>query len=136
MLIVGDEPGVIAAEMQVLCTAGIAAYGVYDIELLEGTIAAVNPDLLFFNIRTLAHAHTEAYNKVVTSMAYIHLPVICTLWQGDVYLVTHKRTTIKHKREYLAGDMLSAIQIALRGVHADTETIMSLAASRLRTASK
>ena len=77
-----------------------------DIEIIAGILVFINPQK---NNPVIV----QAYNNLLNNICFTNIPVIYTLSEDDVYLITRKRTTFKSKRSLIADNITDAIKKAL-----------------------
>ena len=126
ILVIGGNPVSIVSDCQLLRDRGLMVFTTFNIENINELAAEIKPDIIFFDVCKPTAATTEAYNKLLSNEAAIHIPVIYTLSEDDVYLVTRKRTAVKEKRNIIASTIIDAIKMALRSnktYHKKTYTI-------------
>jgi hypothetical protein len=109
----GNDPESLVADGQLLRDHGMLVFTIFDLTNMDELIKEIKPDILFFDAQQPDNLITEAYNNVVTSIQYTNIPVIFTLSEDDVYLVTRKRTEVKEKRNVIADNIIDAVKIAL-----------------------
>ncbi len=114
ILLLGDDPLTEIADGQLLRDRGFLVFTAFNLMNVNDLIAEVKPDLIFFNPHKLSNGITECYNNVVNGIEFTHIPVVFTLSEDDVYLVTRKRTESKDKRTIIADNVIDAIKMALR----------------------
>lgn len=114
ILLLGDDPVSLMADGQVLRERGMLVFTTFNLENITETISEIKPDLIFFDPKKQNGLITEVYNSIVNSIYYTHIPVVFTLSEDDVYLVTRKRTESKDKRDMIADNMIDAVKMALQ----------------------
>jgi response regulator RpfG family c-di-GMP phosphodiesterase len=114
VLLLGDNPLSVVADAQLLRDRGLLVYTAFNLMNIEELIDEIKPDVIFFDPHKPDAQITDTYNNVVNGIKYTHIPVIFTLSDDDVYLVTRKRTASKEKRSIIADNMVDAIKMSLR----------------------
>jgi response regulator RpfG family c-di-GMP phosphodiesterase len=114
ILLLGDNPASLVADAQLLRERGMIVFSAFNLENIVELIAEIKPNLLFFDAHRSNPRITEAYNNLANGMYFSGIPVIFTLSEDDVYLVTRKRTEAKNKRTLIADNMIDAIKLALQ----------------------
>jgi DNA-binding NtrC family response regulator len=114
ILLVGEDPLSLLTDGQLLKERGILVYTAFYLENMEELIREIKPDLVFFNPHKPSGQLTNVYNDFVNSIYFTHIPVVYTLSEDDVYLVTRKRTTSKDKRTIISDNIVDAVKMALR----------------------
>ena len=113
ILLLGDDPIALMTDSQLLRERGLLVFTAFNMQNISELINEVKPDLVFFDPHKPNNEITESYNNMVSSIYFTHIPVVFTLADDDVYLVTRKRTTIKEKRNIISDNMVGAIKMAL-----------------------
>lgn len=114
ILLLGDDPVSLVSDGQLLKDRGMMVYTAFNLDNVNDLINEVKPDLVFFDPHKQSKEITEAYNNLVNGIYYTNIPVIYTLSDDDVYLVTRKRTESKDKRTIIADSIIEAIKMAMR----------------------
>ena len=114
ILMLGDDPVSLMADGQLLKERGMMVYTAFNLENIDETIKEISPDLVFFDPQQQSCEITAAYNILVNSSSFVNIPVIYTLTEDDVYLVSRKRTATKEKRNLIADNIIGAVKMALR----------------------
>jgi len=113
ILLIGDDPGSAIADSLVLRERGLLVLTAFNYQNINEIVAEIKPDLVFFDPHSSDNRITDAYNNFVNSILFTEIPVIFTLADDDVYLVTKKRTAMKDKRTGIADNMIDAVKMAL-----------------------
>ncbi len=113
ILLLGNNPASLVADAQLLRERGMLVFSAFNLENILELIAEVKPDLLFFDAHRSNPLITEAYNNMVNGIYFTNIPVVFTLSEDDVYLVTRKRTEARNKRTMISDNMIDAIKMAL-----------------------
>ncbi len=116
ILLVGDDPGSTLVDNQLLRERGLLVITTFNLQNIGEIIAEVKPDIVFFDPHKPNNLITDTYNDLVNDINFTQLPVIFTLSDDDVYLVTRKRTASKEKRTGIADNIIDAIKMALSGI--------------------
>jgi response regulator RpfG family c-di-GMP phosphodiesterase len=116
ILLIGDDPKSLVADELLLRERGILVFTTFNLENIEELVQEVKPDLLFFDPLNESSAITAAYNNFVNGITHIRIPVIFTLSEDDIYLVTKKRTESKNKRTGIASNIIEAVKMALSNI--------------------
>jgi response regulator RpfG family c-di-GMP phosphodiesterase len=114
ILLLGNDPLSLVADAQLLRERGIMVFSTFNLENVNELIAEVKPDLVFFDAHRSSAMITDVYNTMVNGIKFTNIPVIFTLSEDDVYLITRKRTDTKEKRTIISDNMIDAIKLALR----------------------
>jgi hypothetical protein len=69
--------------------------------------------LVFFDTHLQNNRVTDAYNSLVCATSFKNIPVIYTLEEDEVYLVTRRRTNLKQKYTAIADNIISALKLAV-----------------------
>ena len=115
VLMLGNDPGSIIADERLLRDRGMIVLTSFNMLNLAELINETKPDILFFDAQLPSKPITETYNDIVNSIYFTSIPVIFTLSEDDVYLVTRKRTEGKDKRNMIADNIIDAVKMALQG---------------------
>ncbi|MES2704915.1 MAG: hypothetical protein V4649_19925 [Bacteroidota bacterium] len=114
ILLLGEDPLSVLADSQLLRDRGMLVYTAFNLLNINDLINEIKPDIVFFDPHKSSNAITDAYNSLVNGIYHTGVPVIFTLSEDDVYLVTRKRTAPKDKRTIIADNIVDAIKMALR----------------------
>ncbi len=113
ILLVGDDPESAEADSLLLKERGIRVFTAFNTKNMADLIAEIKPDVVFFDPYKPNNQITEAYNNFVNDIKFTQLPVVFTLSDDDVYLVTRKRTASKDRRTGITDNIIGAIKMAL-----------------------
>lgn len=113
ILLIGDDPASLVADRRLLRERGLLVYAAFNPQNIPEIVAEIRPDVVFFDPSVPNNYITDAYNDFVTDLSFLSTPVIFTLSEDDIYLVTRKRTDSKNKRTAITGDIITAIKSAL-----------------------
>jgi DNA-binding NtrC family response regulator len=113
ILLVGDDPVSLMADGQVLRDRGMLVFTTFNTDNLHDLISEINPDLLFFDPKTQDKRTADTYNDIINDSNYAGIPVIYTLSEDEVYLITQKKTETKVRKSLTADNMTTAIKEAL-----------------------
>src|ERR1700744_651343 len=113
VLMVTDDPVLAVADVQLLKDKEFLVYSCFNTDNLANLISELVPDVLFINPMHSNQHLVETYNNTLNNLSLIKLPVVYTLSEDDVYMVTRKRTIMKKKRTLIADNMLDAIKASL-----------------------
>lgn len=114
ILLVGDDPASTVADCQLLRERGLMVFTSFNTQNLEELVAEIKPDIVFFDPHHPNNQITDAYNSFVGDICHTRIPVIYTLSDDDVYLVTRKRTASKDKRTNIADNIIGAVKMSLQ----------------------
>jgi response regulator RpfG family c-di-GMP phosphodiesterase len=114
VLLLGDDPLSVVSDAQLLRDRGLLVYTAFNLLNIEDLIKEIKPDVIFFDPHKPNIQITDVYNNLVNGIYYTSIPVIFTLSEDDVYLVTRKRTASKDRRTIIADNVIDAIKMALR----------------------
>ncbi|MCW3123658.1 MAG: hypothetical protein JWQ38_3150 [Flavipsychrobacter sp.] len=114
VLLIGDDPAYKVADAQLLRERGLLPFTAFNPQNIDELVAEIKPDVVFFDPHSTNNMITDAYNSFVGDITHTQTPVIFTLADDDVYLVTKKRTTAKGKRTNIADNIISAVKMALQ----------------------
>src|SRR6476620_11480576 len=95
VLLLGDDPLSVVSDAQLLRDRGLLVYTAFNLLNIEDLIKEIKPDVIFFDPHRPNTDITDVYNNLVNGIYYTSIPVIFTLSEDDVYLVTRKRTASK-----------------------------------------
>ena len=112
ILMVGNNPAALVADEQLLRDRDMLVYTAFNLENIPEMITEVKPNIIFFN-SPKSNPVTETYNSIVNSIYFKDIPVIFTLSEDDIYLVTRKRTETGEKKKLTANNIIDAIKMAL-----------------------
>lgn len=112
ILIAGNDPIAQIADSQLLRDKGMLVFTTYNQTNILEIIEEIQPDLIWFNPLGQDNGLVETYNKVLSFNVAERIPVIYTLSEDDMYLVTRKRTLIKQKTNFIADNIIEAIKMA------------------------
>jgi len=113
ILVIGGNPVSVVCDCQLLRDRGFMVFSAFNLENINELTAEIRPDVIFFDIQKQNTFTTDAYNKLISNIAFAHIPVIYTLTDDDMYLVTRKRTNVTEKRTMIADNIIDAIKMAL-----------------------
>ncbi|MCD6012030.1 MAG: hypothetical protein K0Q79_1892 [Flavipsychrobacter sp.] len=113
ILLLGDDPVAMVADAQLLRERNMLVFTAFNLQNITELISEVRPDVIFFDAHKSNNEITNAYNEIVNGIYFTNIPVVFTLSEDDVYLVTRKRTETKDKRSFIADNMIDAVKIAL-----------------------
>ncbi len=114
VLLIGDDPASTVADAQLLRERGMLPFTAFNPENIDELVAEIKPDIIFFDPHKANNQITDAYNNFVSGFTHTNIPVIFTLSDDDMYLVTRKRTAPKNKRNNIADNIIGAIKMALQ----------------------
>lgn len=124
---VGDDPVMLAADIQLLRDKHFLVYTDFNTDNLNPLIEEICPDLLFINPQNANAVLDEVYNAIAADTWHTG-PVVYTLQEDDVYLVT-KKNVATGNTTVIADNILSAIKMAFDD---DKNAAPKTAYSRLR----
>jgi len=105
----GSDPVSLMADAQLLRERGLLVISAFNMQTVNELVSEVKPDVVFFDPSEPNNLVTDAYN---TFKQHSHIPVIFTLAEDDMYLVT--RTRHSHNgRALVADNILDAVHMAL-----------------------
>jgi len=113
ILLLGDDPVSLLADGQLLRERGLMVFPTFNLQNITELIEEVKPDALFFDPRNGNNQINEVYNGIINNGNFNNLPVIFTLSEDDIYLVTRKRADTKEKKNIIADNIISALKMAL-----------------------
>ena len=113
VLMIGNDPGYLAADVSVLRQRGFRVYTSVNPEITEELVDEVKPDVIFINWQQPVKESTDLYHEVLDNIRFVCIPVVYTLAEDDVYLVNRKRTAIREKRNDICDNIVDAIKTAL-----------------------
>src|ERR1035437_3058612 len=114
ILLIGNDPASLVADSQLLRERGVLVFPAFNSQNIRELVNEIKPDLVFFDPNKPNNQITDAYNNFVNDIYFTNIPVIFTLSDDDVYLVTRKRTASKNKRTNIADNIIDAIKTALQ----------------------
>ena len=92
ILLVGDNPESVAADGLLLRERSLMVITTFNTQNLDEMVDEVKPDIVFFDPHGSNMPITDAYNSFLVDSRYAHIPIIFTLSEDNIYLVTRKRT--------------------------------------------
>ncbi len=105
----GSDPVSLMADAQLLRERGLLVISAFNMQTVNELVNEVKPDVVFFDPSEPNNLVTDAYNAF---KQHSHVPVIFTLAEDDMYLVT--RTRHRHiERALVADNILDAVHMAL-----------------------
>jgi response regulator RpfG family c-di-GMP phosphodiesterase len=113
ILLVGNDPAALFTDGQLLKEKGMMVFTGFNLQNIQEMISEVKPDIIFFDPHKQSVEITDCYNEIVNSIYFTSIPVIYTLADDDIYLVTRKRTEQKEKRTLIADTITDAVKMAL-----------------------
>ena len=114
ILVFGNDPVSLVADCQLLHEKGLLVFTAFNMQNVNELVKEIKPDLVFFDAHKQTKDITDAYNEFVNGIEYTNIPVIYTLSDDDIYLITRKRTASKEKRDIISDSIVGAIRMALR----------------------
>jgi hypothetical protein len=112
ILMTGGEAQYLATEAQILKDRGFLVY-TCDEQNVAAAIPEVKPDVVFINPADPGLHSTKVYHELLDNVQYASVPVIYTLSEDDVYLVSRKRTASRDRRNLIADNIVDGIKCAL-----------------------
>ena len=112
ILLVGDNEAYLHADKLYLRDRGLHVHTCEHAGIISELIDEIKPDVIFIDPHAPTESTTGIFHSFLDNRQYMHIPVIYTLAEDDVYLVNRKRTA-KGKRNIIADNMIDAIKIAL-----------------------
>jgi DNA-binding NtrC family response regulator len=113
ILLMGDDPLLLMTDGQFLRDKGFHVHTAFNLDHIPTIIDEVKPDLVFFDPYLQNNRVTDAYNSLVCTAGFKNIPVIYTLEEDEVYLVTRRRTNLKQKYTAIADNIISALKLAV-----------------------
>jgi len=113
----GDNPVSMMADAQLLRQRGILAITAFNIGNINEMAGEVKPDIVFFDPHRQDNTITNAYNTFVSNPDFLRIPVIFTLADDDIYLVTRNRKKEAEPRALVADNIIDAIKMALEDIN-------------------
>ena len=110
---VGNDPVALVADGQLLRDRAMLVHTTFNLENIPEIIIEVKPNIIFFDSTKKSNLITEAYNNIINSIYFKNIPVIFTLSENDMYLVTPKRTEMGERKKLTADNIIKAIKMAL-----------------------
>ncbi len=126
VLLVGDDPASLMAEGQLLRERGLLVFTTFNPDNIGDLIDEVKPDVVFFSSHSMKNQVTDAYNRFLTDVFHMQLPVIFTLADDDLYLVTKRRTMLREKRTCVAESIIDGIKMALNDKYVQPKNIYKI----------
>jgi PleD family two-component response regulator len=114
ILLFGNDPVSLVPDIQLLRERGLLVFTAFNPQNIEDLVNEIKPDVVFFDTDKPGNAIRDTYNNFINNVNFTNIPVIFTLSDDDVYLVTRKRTASKSKRTNIADNIMSAIKKALQ----------------------
>jgi hypothetical protein len=109
VLMIGDDPVALIADIQLLRDTQFLVYTSFDTDNLVPLIEEIHPDIIFINPQHSNSTLTDVYNTIVGD---IDIPVIYTLSEDELYFVTRKNGALK--RKVIGDSILAAVKLALQ----------------------
>jgi response regulator RpfG family c-di-GMP phosphodiesterase len=120
ILLISDNDKAMQADRIYLKDRGLHVHTCLFTGIINDLVAEVKPDIIFINPTEPDNQSTEIYHSFLNDIRHLDVPVIYTLSEDDVYLVSKKRTAAKSKRNIIADNMIDAIKLGLtRTQHAE-----------------
>ena len=113
ILITCDDPMTLIADCTLLKDRGMYVYTASNLDNIPELIAEVKPDVVFFDAVHMDEAVHTAYNNMMGNTSFKDIPVVYTLTEDDMYLVTPKRADGAPKKSRRATSVLDAVKMAL-----------------------
>jgi hypothetical protein len=117
ILVLGNNPTSLISDCQLLRDRGMLVFTAFNLSNINELVSEIKPDIVFFDAHQQDKQITDTYNEFVNGIAFTHIPVIYTLSEDDVYLITRKRTAPKEKRTIIADNIINAIKMAVSNGH-------------------
>ena len=114
ILLLGNDPVSLMSDGQLLRERGLLVFTAFNLQNIYEIINEINPDVVFFDSQKPNILLTDTYNDLVNNISSANVPVIFTLSDDTIYLVTRKWTDNKDKRTIIADNIIDAIKVALR----------------------
>jgi response regulator RpfG family c-di-GMP phosphodiesterase len=102
----GSDPVSLMADAQLLRERGLLVISAFNMQTVNELVNEVKPDVVFFDPSEPNNLVTDAYNAF---KQHSHIPVIFTLAEDDMYLVTRPR----NERALVADNIVDAVHMAL-----------------------
>lgn len=112
ILLLGDYPPSLVPDTQLLRDRGMLVFTAFNLDNIDALVDEIKPDVVFFDGQHPSNLMNDAYNSFVSNERFTHIPVLFTLTEDDLYLVTKKRTEVKSKKKVIANNIISAIKMA------------------------
>lgn len=113
VLLISNDPPAAMADSQLLRERGLLVFTAFNPQNLAEHVEEIKPDVVFFDPQKINNELTDVYNLFVSDVKYAHIPVIFTLSEDDIYLVTRTRTKIKKATTKIADNIVGAVKMAL-----------------------
>jgi DNA-binding response OmpR family regulator len=113
ILLLGDDPLLLMTDGQFLRDRGFHVHTAFNLDYLDTIIDEVQPDLVFFDTHEQNSRITDAYNQLVCAANFPNIPVIYTLEEDEVYLVTRRKKRLAQKKTAIADNIMSALKLAV-----------------------
>lgn len=112
VLMVVDDIQHAAADIELLREKGFLVYTTTSI-IVDEMIEEVKPDLVFINPTDQDSSATNLYNRMIDNLKFATLPVLYTLSEDDLYLISKKRTSTKESKNYVSDNIIDGIKVSL-----------------------
>lgn len=112
VLMVVDDMQHAAADIELLREKGFLVYTTTSI-IVDEMIEEVKPDLVFINPTDQDSSATNLYNRMIDNLKFATLPVLYTLSEDDLYLISKKRTSTKDSKNYISDNIIDGIKVSL-----------------------
>ncbi len=112
VLMVSNQKGLPVSDAEMLKDRGFMVYTCED-TLLHEMVNEVHPDIVFINPEEPDAGTTKAYHSILKDKELADLPVIYTVSEDDVYLVTPARAQGK-KHKIISDNIIDGIKASLQ----------------------
>lgn len=114
VILTGREDELLLPDAEMLRNRGLLVYTCHESAINE-MIDEIDPDVVIINPEEPSLESTTVYHDLLDNIKYVRIPVIYTLSEDDVYLISRKRTAVKGKRNFISDNLVDGIKMALAG---------------------
>ncbi|OSZ78860.1 hypothetical protein CAP35_11600 [Chitinophagaceae bacterium IBVUCB1] len=112
VLMVSNQQGLPVSDAEMLKERGFMVYTCTD-SLLHEMVDEVHPDIIFINPEEPDAGTTKAYHSILKDKELADLPVIYTVSEDDVYLITPSRMQGR-KNKIISDNIIDGIKVSLQ----------------------
>lgn len=109
-MILADNPCNEIADIRLLKDNHFLVYTLYNTGNVDDTIKELQPNIILINGLSKHHL-TEAYTAILSNESCLDIPVVYTLDEDDVYLVSTNR--LFNTKKMVTDNLVQAIKIAV-----------------------
>lgn len=113
VLLISDSENFSTADVRMLKDRGLLVHTCYDMTLAQELAKEISPDIIILNPENADSATTRLYHNLLDNLSLARVPVVYTLAEDDVYLVSRKRTSFKAARNSMTDNLTDAIKFGM-----------------------